>query len=104
MHSSLISHLVGMDKAQLTYECNNVYNCYQSGEMNCTFYLMVYLLLTEKRKELEQTLESVKNWETTQRLQKVLDEKKKKQAREAERLRQEVKSVNQSCCFINVSH
>ncbi|XP_048780793.1 DNA ligase 1-like [Ostrea edulis] len=44
----------------------------------------------EKRKELEQTLESVKNWETTQRLQKVLDEKKKKQAREAERLRQEM--------------
>lgn len=46
--------------------------------------------LTEKRKELEHTLESMKSWETTQRLQKVLDEKKKKQARAAEKLRQEV--------------
>lgn len=46
--------------------------------------------MTERRKELEHTLESMKSWETTQRLQKVLDEKKKKQAREAEKLRQEV--------------
>lgn len=46
--------------------------------------------MTEKRKELEHTLESMKSWETTQRLQKVLDEKKKKQARAAEKLRQEV--------------
>lgn len=46
--------------------------------------------MTERRKELEHTLESMKSWETTQRLQKVLDEKKKKQARAAEKLRQEV--------------
>lgn len=46
--------------------------------------------MTERRKELEHKLESMKSWETTQRLQKVLDEKKKKQAREAEKLRQEV--------------
>lgn len=45
--------------------------------------------MTERRKELEHTLESMKSWETTQRLQKVLDEKKK-QARAAEKLRQEV--------------
>ncbi|XP_062592493.1 trichohyalin-like [Saccostrea cucullata] len=48
----------------------------------------------ERRKELENTLESMKNWETTQRLQKVLDEKKKKQAREAEKLRQEMFESN----------
>lgn len=48
----------------------------------------------ERRKELEHTLESMKSWETTQRLQKVLDEKKKKQARAAEKLRQEMFESN----------
>lgn len=38
----------------------------------------------------------MKSWETTQRLQKVLDEKKKKQAREAEKLRQEVGVLSKS--------
>nr|XP_022316588.1 uncharacterized protein LOC111120143 isoform X2 [Crassostrea virginica] len=47
-----------------------------------------------KRKELEHTLDSMKSSESTHRLQKVLDEKKKKQAREAEKLRQEMFESN----------
>ena len=53
------------------------------------------MFLLVKRKELEHTLDSMKSSESTHRLQKVLDEKKKKQAREAEKLRQEVPSISE---------
>lgn len=53
------------------------------------------MFLLVKRKELEHTLDFMKSSESTHRLQKVLDEKKKKQAREAEKLRQEVPSISE---------